>query len=81
MDSLITHHFLGSTRATRYQVRGLTSEEAYRLIGVNTLAGFEPVVHTRTAKGDQLRSRDGNLLTIVALHGSGVRGVIEFEQV
>ncbi|NUK11169.1 hypothetical protein HRW18_24960 [Streptomyces lunaelactis] len=81
MDYLINHQFFGPTPASRYEVRGLSSEEAYRLIGANTLAGFEPVVHTRTGKGDQLRTPDGNLLTVVALHGTGVMSVLEFEQV
>ncbi|AJC62039.1 hypothetical protein [Streptomyces sp. 769] len=81
MESLINHQFFGPDRSTRYKVAGLSSEEAYRLIGANTMAGFEPVVHTRNAKGDQLRTRDGNLLTVVALHGTGVMSTIEFEQV
>ncbi|WP_331762268.1 hypothetical protein OG524_36510 (plasmid) [Streptomyces sp. NBC_01520] len=81
MDSLINHQFFGATPETRYNVAGLSSEEAYRLIGVNTMAGFEPVVHNRTAKGEPLRTRDGNRLTVVALHGTGVMSTIEFEQV
>ncbi|MFD4528397.1 hypothetical protein ACFWP7_31665 [Streptomyces sp. NPDC058470] len=81
MDSLINHRFIGPNPATRYVTAGLTSDEACRLIGVNTLAGFEPVVHTRNARGEQLRSRDGNLLTVVALTGTGVMSAIEFEQV
>ncbi|GAA2330251.1 hypothetical protein ABZ851_32915 [Streptomyces sp. NPDC047049] len=81
MDSLITHQFIGPSPAARYAVDGLTSEEVYRLIGANTVAGFEPVVHTHTARGDQLRTRDGNRLTVVALHGTSVMSAIAFEQV
>ncbi|MFI9080963.1 hypothetical protein ACIGW8_31595 [Streptomyces sioyaensis] len=81
MDSLITHQFFGPNRATRYQTPGLSLDEAHRLIGANTVAGFAPVVHTRTAQGDQLRTRDGHLLTVVALHGTRVMSAIEFEQV
>ncbi|MGW1044790.1 hypothetical protein [Streptomyces sp. NPDC002547] len=81
MDALISHHFFGPTRAARDLTAGLSLEEAMRLIGMNTLAGFEPVVYTRTPAGDQLRTRAGRLLTVVALHGSAVRGAIEIEQV
>lgn len=81
MDSLINHRFIGPNPATHYVTAGLSTDEAHRLIGANTLAGFEPVVHTRTARGEQLRSRDGNLLTVVALTGTGVMSAIEFEQV
>jgi hypothetical protein len=81
MESMISHQFFGATPATRYTVAGLSSEEAYRLIGANTMAGFEPVVHTRTAAGEQLRTRDGNLLTVVALHGTKVMSAIDFVQV
>jgi hypothetical protein len=81
MESLISHQFFGATPATRYNVAGLSSEEAYRLIGANTMAGFEPVVHNRTAKGEQMRTRDGNLLTVVALHGTKVMSALEFVQV
>lgn len=78
---LINHQFLGPSTATRYNVAGLSPEEAYRLIGANTMAGFEPVVHTRNARGEQLRTRDGNRLTVVALTGSAVRGILAFEQI
>lgn len=81
MDSLISHEFVGATPATRYNVVGLSSDEAHRMIGANMMAGFEPVVHTRTAKGEQLRTRDGSILTVVALHGTGVMSVLGFEQV
>ncbi|MFE6743882.1 hypothetical protein [Streptomyces tubercidicus] len=81
MDSLITHQFIGPTPATRYTVDGLSSEEAYRLIGANTVAGFEPVVHTQTPQGDRLTTPDGNLLTVIALHGTQVMSTIAFEQV
>jgi hypothetical protein len=59
----------------------LSLEEAPRLIGANTLAGFEPVVYSQTLAGEQLRTREGHLPTVVALQGSVVRGVIEIEQV
>ncbi|WP_434600204.1 hypothetical protein [Streptomyces sp. A5-4] len=81
MDSLINHQFLGPNPASRYTVDGLSSEEAYRLIGINTMRGFEPVVHTQTAKGRRLTTRDGNLLTVVALHGTQVMSALAFEQV
>ncbi|MFE9007449.1 hypothetical protein ACFYOY_35920 [Streptomyces sp. NPDC007875] len=80
MDALITHQFFGPDQATRYQTPGLNVDQAYRLIGANTVAGFEPVVHNRTAAGDQLRTRDGHLLTIVALHGTALMSAIWFEQ-
>jgi len=81
MDSLISHQYFGPSPATRYEVAGLTSKEAYRLIGVNTMAGFEPVMLTRTAAGEPLRTRDGNRLTVVALHGTRVMSAITFEAV
>ncbi|MEV7003323.1 hypothetical protein AB0N62_37440 [Streptomyces sp. NPDC093982] len=81
MNALISHTYFGPTLATSYVTPGLSQEVAYRLIGINTLAGFEPVVYTRTPAGDQLRTRDGNPVTVVALTGSSLRGVIEIEQV
>ncbi|WP_331724002.1 hypothetical protein [Streptomyces sp. NBC_00005] len=69
-DALISHRYFGWTPDTSYVTAGLSLEEAQRLIGANTLAGFEPVVYTRTPVGD-----------VVALHGSSLRGVIEIAQV
>ncbi|MCX5055097.1 hypothetical protein [Streptomyces sp. NBC_00474] len=80
-DALISHRYFGPTPNANYLTSGLSQDEAHRLIGANTLAGFEPVLYTRTPVGDHLRTRDGNLLTVVALHGSSLRGVIEIEQV
>ncbi|MEU3341828.1 hypothetical protein [Streptomyces sp. NPDC006668] len=87
-DTLISHRYFGWTPDTSYETVGLSLEEGQRLIGANTLAGFEPVVYTQTPAGEQLRTRDGQLLTVVALHSSAfrrgesvVRGVIEIEQV
>ncbi|NUH42888.1 hypothetical protein HUF15_40430 [Streptomyces samsunensis] len=81
LEPLITHQFFGPDQATRYQIPGLSTDEAHRLIGANLVAGFDPVVHTRTARGDQLRTPDGRLLTVVALYGSRLMSVIWFEQV
>lgn len=81
MDFLINHRYFGWTPNTNYVTAGLSLEEAHRLIGANTLAGFEPVVYTHTPTGEQLRTHDGHPLTVVALHGSALRGVIEIEQV
>ncbi|MFC8247590.1 hypothetical protein [Streptomyces chartreusis] len=81
MDARISHTYFGPTPGTRYVTPGLTQEIACRLIGSNVLAGFEPVVYTRTPAGEPLRTYDGDLLTVVALHGSALRGVIEIEQI
>ncbi|MFF4699862.1 hypothetical protein [Streptomyces chattanoogensis] len=79
MHPLINHQYIGPTPETRHEIRGLSSEEAYRLIGVNTLAGFEPVLHTHTAQGRQLTTPDGKLLTVVALHSSVAMSALGFE--
>ncbi|MGW1615185.1 hypothetical protein ACWCQZ_38220 [Streptomyces sp. NPDC002285] len=81
MDARISHTYFGPTPEARYVTPGLSQEIAYRLIGINALAGFEPVIYTRTPAGEQLRTYDGDLLTVVALHGSALRGVIEIEQI
>ncbi len=78
VNFLITHQFLGPVR---YEMQGLSLDEAHRMIGANAMAGFTPVVHTRTPDGELLRTRDGHILTVVALHGSSVAGVVAFEQV
>lgn len=81
-DARIAHQYFGPTLGAGYLATGLSHDEAHRLIGANVLAGFAPVAYTRTPAGDHLRTRDGNLLTVVALHGSvGIRGVLEIEQV
>jgi hypothetical protein len=81
-DALISHRYFGPTPATNYLTSGLSHDEAHRLIGANVLAGFEPVAYTRTPAGDHLRTRDGQPLTVVALHGSvGIRGLVEIEQI
>lgn len=82
-DALISHRYFGPTPATNYLTSGLSHDEANRLVGANVLAGFEPVAYTRTLAGEQLRTRDGQPLTVVSLCGSSrrVRGVIEFVHV
>jgi hypothetical protein len=80
-DALISHRYFGPTPTASYLSSGLSHDEAHRLIGANLLAGFEPVAYTQTPAGDQLRTRDGRLLTVVALQGSSLRGVIEIEHV
>lgn len=79
-DALISHRYFGPTPETNYLTSGLSHDEAHRLIGANMLAGFEPVAYIRRPDGEQLRTRDGQPLTVVSLHGSSqrVRGVIEF---
>ncbi|WP_432197061.1 hypothetical protein [Streptomyces sp. bgisy027] len=81
MDSRISHTYFGPTPQARYVTPGMSQEMAYRLIGINALAGVKPVVYTRTTTGEPLRTVDGNRLTVVALHGSALRGVIEIEQI
>ncbi|MDI3390480.1 hypothetical protein QIS99_30440 [Streptomyces sp. B-S-A8] len=77
--ALITHHYL-ATPDTRYEVSDMDAATANQLIGVNTIAGFTPIVHRHTAAGEPLRTRDGDFLTVVALHGTSVVGVVAFEQ-
>ncbi|MGK5628432.1 hypothetical protein [Streptomyces sp. URMC 123] len=77
MNLLINHQYI----VPAGEVDRLTSEEAYHLIGVNTVHGLDPVVHTQTAQGERLRTRDGNVLTVVALQGTEVKSVLAFEQV
>ena len=81
-DALIAHQYFGPTARASYVTTGLSHDEAHRLIGANVLAGFAPVAYTRAPSGEQLRSRDGHPLTVVALHGSvGIRGLLEIEQI
>ncbi|MFD9398190.1 hypothetical protein ACFWA4_05140 [Streptomyces sp. NPDC060011] len=42
---------------------------------------FETHVHTKNARGEQLRTRDGRPLTVVALHGARVVSAMEFVHV
>lgn len=59
----------------------MREDEAHRMIGANLLAGFDTHVHTKDAKGKQLRTRDGIPFTVVALHGARVISAMEFVHV
>jgi hypothetical protein len=59
----------------------VSEDEAHRAIGANLVAGFETHVHTKNARGEQLRTRDGRPLTVVALHGARVVSAMEFVHV
>ncbi|MFF0191051.1 hypothetical protein [Streptomyces sp. NPDC005244] len=56
----------------------ISEDEAHRMIGANLLAGFVTHVHTKDARGEQLRTRDGRPLTVVALHGARLISAMEF---
>ncbi|MFF4542193.1 hypothetical protein [Streptomyces aureus] len=59
----------------------LNEDEAHRTIGANLLAGSEPIVHTKDARGEQLRTRDGRPLTVVALYRDRLVSVVELVHV
>ncbi|WP_331751424.1 hypothetical protein OID55_41930 (plasmid) [Streptomyces sp. NBC_00715] len=59
----------------------MSVDQAHRMIGANLLAGFDTHVHTKDAKGEQLRTREGIPLTVVALHGARVISAMEFVHV
>ncbi|MCX4657361.1 hypothetical protein [Streptomyces microflavus] len=80
MSFRIHHQFFGPVPEARYTSTDLSEDQAYRLIGANTVAGFEPIVHTLTATGDRMRTPDGQPLTVVALHGTRLMSAIWFEQ-
>ncbi|MGW3378414.1 hypothetical protein [Streptomyces hydrogenans] len=69
----ITHIFFGLGSPVYERV--LSEAEAYRLIGANTVAGFEPVTVTQGADGVPLTTPDGALLKVVALYGASTGGV------
>lgn len=70
MRQHIEYQFFGTRLSERYHQTDVPMSTARELIGANTLAGFTPVVHSTTAKGDQLLTRDGRPLTVAAVHGS-----------
>ncbi|MEU0034656.1 hypothetical protein [Streptomyces sp. NPDC006333] len=76
----ITYQTFGPTFPP-IRTSGLSEGEAHRFVGANTLAGFTPVVHTKDVRGEQLRTRDGNVLTVVAIHGNRLVSVMEFEHI
>ncbi|MFF5938994.1 hypothetical protein [Streptomyces sp. NPDC012508] len=70
---MVTYFYFGSTPQTRYS-EATTAEDAYRLIGANTVAGFEATVFTHDAADRQLTTPDGAPLVVVTL--AGCLGVI-----
>ncbi|MEU8883873.1 hypothetical protein [Streptomyces hydrogenans] len=71
----ITHFYFGPAPYENV----LSEAEAHRLIGANTVAGFESRVFSRGSDGGLLTTPDGALLTVVTLSGSaGVVSVLAF---
>ncbi|MFF5924155.1 hypothetical protein ACFY8C_38395 [Streptomyces flavochromogenes] len=70
----ITYIHLGPSQAAQFESE-FSEKAGYTVIGANVLAGFVPVVHVSTPEGEPLRTPGGELLTVVALTGSGGRAV------